>query len=98
VKIESDLHSDVERLAEMTSPPPEGGVTKVTDVSEMPCRLIGGLHEWTNEPPAVPVWVPVNLLAGAHARVPRREAKTPWSFTAVCRWGVVVGVERRREP
>ena len=27
---------------------------EVTDVSEMPCRLIDGLHEWRNEITAVP--------------------------------------------
>ena len=66
--------------------------------SVIPCRLIGGLHEGINEPPTVPVWVPVNPLAGEHAGDPRRETKTPWTFTAACRCGAVAGVERRREP
>ncbi|MDF2955452.1 MAG: hypothetical protein OD815_001068 [Candidatus Alkanophagales archaeon MCA70_species_2] len=28
---------------------------------------------------------------------PQREAKTLWSFTAACRWGMAVGAERRWE-
>ena len=34
---------------------------KVTDVSVIPCRLIGDLHEWRNEVPTVPSWSPPNL-------------------------------------
>ena len=96
-KIESDLHSDVERLAEMTSPPSKEGC-EATDVSVIPCRLIGGLHEGINEPSTVPGCHSVNPLAGEHAGDPRRETKTPWTFTAACRWGMVAGAERRREP
>ena len=77
---------------------PNGTVTKVTEVSVIPCRLIGGLHEGINEPPTVPTWNPVNPLAGEHAGVPRRETKTPWTFTAACRWNAVAGAEGRREP
>ena len=36
-------------------------VIKVTDVSVIPCRLIGGLHEWLNESSTVPAWRPVKL-------------------------------------
>ena len=93
-KIQSDLHSDVERSAEMTDPPSKEG-RKVTDVSVIPCRLIGGLHEGINDSPTVPAWNSVNPLAGAHAGDPRRETKTPWTFTATCRWNVVVIAERR---
>gem|GEM_PF-3712633 len=35
------------------------GLIKVTDVSVIPCRLIGGLHEWLNESATVPAWKPV---------------------------------------
>lgn len=38
------------------SPRPE-----VTEVSVIPCRLIGGLHEWPNESATVPAWKPVKL-------------------------------------
>lgn len=34
---------------------------KVTEVSVIPCRLIGGLHEWLNESATVPAWSPVKL-------------------------------------
>ena len=36
-------------------------VTEATDVSVIPCRLIGGLHEWLNESATVPAWKPVKL-------------------------------------
>ena len=29
-------------------------VSKVTDVSQMPCRVSSDVHEWTNDLPAVP--------------------------------------------
>ena len=96
-KIKSDLHSDVERLAEMTSPPSKEG-REATDVSVIPCRLIGGLHEGINEPSTVLGCHSVNPLAGEHAGDPRRETKTPWTFTAACRCDTVAGAERRREP
>ncbi len=35
-------------------------VTKVTEMSVIPCRLIVGLHEWLNEISAVPNRYPVN--------------------------------------
>ena len=35
---------------------------KVTNVSEIPCRLIDDLHEWRNEVPTVPTWNPLNSL------------------------------------
>ncbi len=63
----------------------------------MPCRVSSGVHEWINEVPAVPTWGPVKLPPGEKARDPRRGDKTPWSFTAACRWGVVADAERRWE-
>ena len=37
------------------------------NVSVIPRRLIGGLHEWRNERPTVPASDLVNLLLGEHA-------------------------------
>ena len=46
-KIKSDLHGDMQRLAEMTSPHAPGrGATRV---SEIPCRVSSDLHEWRND-------------------------------------------------
>ena len=35
---------------------------EVTEMSEMPCRFIDGLHEWRNEISTVPSWKPLNIL------------------------------------
>lgn len=64
----------------------------------MPCRVSSGVHEWTNDFPAVPTWGPVNLPLGEKAKDFQREEKTPWSFTAACCWGRVMIAERRWEP
>ena len=37
------------------------------NLSVIPRRLIGGLHEWRNARPTVPVLNLVNLLLGEHA-------------------------------
>ena len=63
----------------------------------MPCRVSSDVHEWINEGPAVPARDPANPPGGEKSTCPQREEKTPWSFTAACRWGVVGGAERRRE-
>ena len=63
----------------------------------MPCRVSSGVHEWNNEDPAVPTWGPVNLPLGEKAKNFQRGEKTPWSFTASCRWGRVMIAERRWE-
>ena len=55
----------------------------------MPCRVSSGAHEWTNEVPTVPARGPVNPPGGAKSTNPQRDEKTPWSFTAACRWGMV---------
>ncbi len=52
-------------------------VGEVTDVSEMPCRLIDGLHEWRNETVTVPERNPPNNFTGAKASDFQWEAKTP---------------------
>ena len=65
----------------------------------MPCRVSSDAHEWINEGPAVPAWYPVNPRnVDEQSTDSQREEKTPWSFTAACRWGVVVDTECRREP
>ncbi len=64
----------------------------------MPCRVSSDVHEWSNEGPAVPAWYPVNPRnVDEQSTDSQREEKTPWSFTAACRWGVVVDTECRRE-
>ena len=65
----------------------------------MPCRVSSDVHEWINEGPAVPARNPVNPHnLDEQSRHPQREEKTPWSFTAACRWDMVADAERRREP
>ena len=65
----------------------------------MPCRVSSDVHEWINEGPAVPAWHPVNLRnVDEQSTNSQREKKTPWSFTAACRWNTVADAERRREP
>ena len=64
----------------------------------MPCRVSSDVHEWINEGPTVPAQNPVkphNL--DEQSRNSQRGEKTPWSFTAACRWGTVVDAERRQE-
>ena len=64
----------------------------------MPCRVSSDAHEWSNEGPAVPAWYPVNpRKVDEQSTNSQREEKTPWSFTAVCRWDMVVDAECRRE-
>lgn len=62
-KIQSELHSDVQRETEMISPSQD-----VTRMSEMPCHLIGDVHEGRNEVPTVPVRSPLKPPSGAKAR------------------------------
>jgi hypothetical protein len=65
----------------------------------MPCRVSSDVHEWINENPAVPAWYPANpRKVDEQSTISQREKKTPWSFTAACRWDVVVFAERSREP
>ena len=65
----------------------------------MPCRVSSDVHEWNNEGPAVPAWYPVNPRnVDEQSTNSQREKKSPWSFTAVCRWNTVVDAECRREP
>ena len=55
----------------------------------MPCRVSSDVHEWTNEDPAVPTRGPVNPhYSDEQSGDSQREKKTPWSFTATCRWDV----------
>ena len=64
----------------------------------MPCRVSSDAHEWSNEGPTVPAWYPVNpRKVDEQSTNSQREEKTPWSFTAVCRWDMVVDAECRRE-
>ena len=65
----------------------------------MPCRVSSDVHEWNNESPAVPTWYPVNPRnVDEQSTNSQREKKTPWSFTAACRWGLAADAECRREP
>ena len=65
----------------------------------MPCRVSSDAHEWNNEGPTVPAWYPVNpRKVDEQSTDSQREKKTPWSFTAACRWDMAVDAERRREP
>ena len=65
----------------------------------MPCRVSSDVHEWSNEDPAVPAWYPVNPRnVDEQSTDSQREKKTPWSFTAACRWDMAVDAECRREP
>ena len=64
----------------------------------MPCRVSSDVHEWIHEGPAVPARNPVNPHnLDEQSRNPQRGEKTPWSFTAACRWGVALDAERRWE-
>ena len=63
----------------------------------MPCRVSSGVHERNNEVPTVPAWGPVNPQASEQSGLAQWEEKTPWSFTAVCSCGTVIGAERRRK-
>jgi hypothetical protein len=65
----------------------------------MPCRVSSDAHEWSNEDPAVPAWYPVNPRnVDEQSTDSQREKKTPWSFTAACRWDMAADAECRREP
>jgi hypothetical protein len=65
----------------------------------MPCRVSSDVHEWNNERPAVPAWYPVKPHnVDEQSTNSQRDKKTPWSFTAVCRWDLAVDAESRREP
>lgn len=65
----------------------------------MPCRVSSDVHEWTNDLPAVPAYGPVNpLYLDEQSRDTQRGEKSPWSFTAACRWDVIAGTECRWEP
>ena len=65
----------------------------------MPCRVSSDVHEWNNESPAVPAWYPVNPRnVDEQSTNSQREKKTPWSFTAACRWDMAADAECRREP
>src|SRR2546427_9727836 len=65
----------------------------------MPCRVSSDVHEWTNDLPAVPAWGPGNpLYLDEQSRDTQRGEKSPWSFTAACRWDVIAGTECRGEP
>jgi hypothetical protein len=65
----------------------------------MPCRVSSDVHEWINKGPAVPAWYPVNPHdVDEQSTDSQREEKTPWSFTAACRWDIAVNAECRREP
>src|ERR1041385_2539708 len=49
-KIQSELHGDMQRVAEMPTPlPSEDQCEGVTNLSEIPCRVSSDLHEWRNE-------------------------------------------------
>ena len=63
----------------------------------MPCRVSSDVHEWNNERPAVPAWYPVKTHnVGEQSTNSQRDKKTPWSFTAACRWDVAADAECRR--
>ena len=48
--IQSELHGDMQRVAEMTTPSSHTyEVRRVTNLSEIPCRVSSDLHEWRNE-------------------------------------------------
>ena len=65
----------------------------------MPCRVSSDVHEWTNDLPAVPAYGPVNPHnLDEQSRDTQRGEKSPWSFTAACRWDVIAGTECRWEP
>ena len=65
----------------------------------MPCRVSSDAHEWSNEDPAVPAWYPVNpRKVDEQSTDSQREKKTPWSFTAACRWDMAADAECRRKP
>ena len=65
----------------------------------MPCRVSYDVHEWINDPPAVPARGPVNPHnLDEQSRIFQRGEKSLWNFTASCRWDVTVGTECRWEP
>jgi hypothetical protein len=58
---------------------PSDGVKKVTELSQMPCRISTDAHEWINEVPTVPAYGPVNPPPGEQSRDTQREEKTLWT-------------------
>ena len=62
---------------------------KVTELSEIPCRLIVGAHEGLTSPPLSLPRTRRIYLPGAKAWDSHRVAETPWSFTAACRCVVI---------
>ena len=46
IKIQSELHGDMQRSAEMTD---SSTHVDVTNLSEVPCRVSSDLHEWRND-------------------------------------------------
>ena len=59
MKIESDLHGDMQKPAEMSGSRSENYA--VTTVSEIPCRVSSDPHEWCNDLGAVSTRGPVKL-------------------------------------
>jgi hypothetical protein len=89
IKIKSDPCSDAWRFANV-NPPCFNKVKKVTEVSQMPCRVSSDAHEWNNEGPAVPAYNPVKPhKLDEQSSIFHRGEKTPWSFTAACTCGIV---------
>src|SRR5258708_12366179 len=65
----------------------------------MSCREGDGVNEWHIALPGVPAYGPVNpLYLDEQSRDTQRGEKSPWSFTAACRWDVIAGTECRWEP
>ncbi len=58
VKIESELHGDMQRLTEMISPSIQ---IDSNNLSEIPCRVSSDLHEWRNDGHAVSIQGSVKL-------------------------------------
>ncbi|MCE2661224.1 MAG: hypothetical protein LW716_00010 [Microcystis sp. 53602_E8] len=54
----------------------------------MPRHLISDAHEWINEIPTVPTYVPANPLQGERALFRQRGKKTLLSLTLVRHCGV----------
>jgi hypothetical protein len=60
IKIKSDLHGDMQRVGEITTPFQTINAES-NKVSEIPCRVSSDLHEWSNELNAVSSTSPVKL-------------------------------------
>ena len=61
MKIQSEPHGDMGRLSEMAARLAKNQVSKVTDLSEIPCRVSSDPHEWRNEWGTVSTEDPVKL-------------------------------------